>query len=676
MSISHRTNRLKLIGSPSVEKLQNGRYKLVVTCSTMNSREDWYSANKARIFPDFGSLQSAEMSIDGLSPRTGEAYADMRLTQVESGNRSGMGQVGDYNVSLTYETLGSSFIQVKDDNTDYELNGLRRVTRTSIAEAGTDYAKTVGTSFIDHQIDSETAVICFLASYGIDDTDSFRQVQEVYVEAGTLSETLDNVGSQKAKVIEAIGTDPTTPDGYSLASKQESDFEGFQTNRFTFLKDNVVLSVSEDKVGSQKAVVNEVFNPTSEAITGIDTSGTALVGYSEANRTESDYEGIKTIRVQFLKNSVISVEQQFNNGLKTVSVQVFNITSAEVSAELSAITSAHKLSSQNESNYEGIKTSTFQYQIDESITEDYELNGLKSLSITELSSTNFTARDIGVVGFSATPQAGLYLGAQDIDNGGAIKVRESVWFEAGTLNVQRVSESDGVYRVTTTFLGVEGTVVGPIIAKTEGDFEGLKTITVVSMQDAGGSSLITLNSPVASHSILNEFTYPGVVGISNITLDGTDDTYKFFAKDFSLNPPTVSRVPATIKVSFRTSSSISYSGTNGLWNPTTWAKGTSLGIGWNYAPFSISRGFRGYRIQQGAGVITAYSGVGTQDPYDMISGKRIFLNTNWAISVSGGPPNPAGLTYTLDYSVSLAFEDTSGVPYYKHTEIVATIPPR
>ena len=91
MSISHRTNRLKLVGQPSVEQLQNGRYRLTVTCSTINSREDWYSANKDRIFPDYGSLQSAEMSIDGLAPREGEAYADMRLTKVESGNRSGMG---------------------------------------------------------------------------------------------------------------------------------------------------------------------------------------------------------------------------------------------------------------------------------------------------------------------------------------------------------------------------------------------------------------------------------------------------------------------------------------------------------------------------------------------------------------------------------------------------------
>ena len=78
MSISHRTNRLKLVGTPNVEQLQNGRYQLTVSCTTINRREDWYSANKSRIFPDFGSLQSAEMSIDGLAPRTGEAYADMR----------------------------------------------------------------------------------------------------------------------------------------------------------------------------------------------------------------------------------------------------------------------------------------------------------------------------------------------------------------------------------------------------------------------------------------------------------------------------------------------------------------------------------------------------------------------------------------------------------------------
>jgi hypothetical protein len=144
-------------------------------------------------------------------------------------------------------------------------------------------------------------------------------------------------------------------------------------------------------------------------------------------------------------------------------------------------------------------------------------------------------------------------------------------------------------------------------------------------------------------------------------------------------PPVASRVPATIKVSFKTSSAISYTASGGLWNPDTWAEGFARGIAWNYLPFSIARGFRGYRIDSSEGVTNSYSDYGTPGTllfWDMISGKRIYGSSVYEIGVSGGPPDPEGQTYTLDYSVSLAFEDTSGVPYYKHTEIVATIPSR
>ena len=256
MSISHRTNRLKLVGTPAVEQLQNGRYQLTVNCTTINRREDWYSSNKARIFPDFGSLESAEMSIDGLAPRTGEAYTDMRLVSVQSST-----QGEQYIVTLVYQTLGASFVQVKDDTIDLELNGLRRVRRTSIAKAGTDIPaddKDIGADYIDHQIDAETAVRCFLASYEIDDTDSYREFKRTYIQAG-----------------------------------------------------------------------------------------------------------------------IVSVSQNFNNGQGRVSVQAFSQTSSEVTTALSEITSDHKLISQQESDFAGIKTSSFEYQLDESFTEDRELNGLK-----------------------------------------------------------------------------------------------------------------------------------------------------------------------------------------------------------------------------------------------------------------------------------------------------------
>ena len=321
MSISHRTNRLKLVGQPSVEQLQNSRYRLTVNCTALNTRNDWYSANKDRIFPDYGSLQSAEMSIDGLAPREGEAYADMRLTKVESGNRS-VRDGGDYLVVLTYETLGSAFVQVKDDTTDYELNGLRRVTRTSIAEAGTDYAKTVGTSFIDHQINNETAVRCYLASYSVDDTDSFRQVQEVYVEQESLSETLDNVGSQKAKVIETIGADPATPADYSLASKQESDFEGFQTNRFTFLRPSV-LSRNIDTRDNGKLRVETV---ESFSLTPSSTIGGVLI-----SQRESDVGGIPTKRYIYalgLGEVSRTVDDQLDGAITYTTVESLGLITA------------------------------------------------------------------------------------------------------------------------------------------------------------------------------------------------------------------------------------------------------------------------------------------------------------------------------------------------------------
>jgi hypothetical protein len=341
MAISHRTNRLKLIGTPAVEQLQNGRYQLTINCSTMNSRKDWYSENKARIFPDFGSLESAEMSIDGLAPRTGEAYTDMRLVSVQSSTQGEL-----YVVTLLYQTLGSSFVQVKDDTFNFGQNGLRRVTRTSIAKAGTDFQKTVGTTSITSQIDTETAVTCFLASYEIDDTDSYREVTEVYIEAGTLSETEDKVGSQLAIVKETFASTPSAPGGYSLASQQISDFSGIPTRRFRFLKNNVTLSETKDKVGSQLAIVTEVFNGTPSTPSG----------YQLASEQESNVDGIPTRQFRFLKPSVLSRNISTRNKGKLIieTVEAFNETPT-------ATTSGAVQIGDQESNVEGIPTKRFTF---------------------------------------------------------------------------------------------------------------------------------------------------------------------------------------------------------------------------------------------------------------------------------------------------------------------------
>ena len=713
MAVSHRTNRLKLIGTPAVEQLQNGRYQLTVNCSTMNSREDWYSANKARVFPDFGSLESAEMSIDGLAPRTGETYTDMRLVSVQSST-----QQEKYIVTLVYQTLGASFVQVKDDTVNYIENGLRRVTRKSIAKAGTDFQKTIGTFTITSQIDNETGVRCVLANYEVDDTDSYREVTEVYIEAGTLSETEDKVGSQLSIVKETFSNTPSAPSGYSIANEQESNVDGIPTRRFTFLKNNVVLSETEDKVGSQLSLVKEVFNGTpstpsgysiaNEQISNVDGIPTrrftflknnvtlsetedkvgsqlAIVkevfngtpstpsGYSIASEQESNVDGIATKRFTFLKPNILSVSQDFNNGQGRVSVQAFSKTSSEVTSALSEVTSDHELISQRESDFAGIKTSTFEYQLDESFIQDRELNGLNRIRLIELSASDFSAQTIGVVSTSA-PTSSLFLGSQVIDNGGTIKTRQSTWLEAGTLSVSIKNLAEGVKQVTTVFLVTEGTTVGPVTSRNTSNFEGLKTISVTTMQDKSGNALgANGNTPVCSFDVFSNFTYPGLFDVSLSSSSNVGNVEIELTK-----APAQSKVQSKVFVFFTTTSTIqssdyTYESAAGLWSPNDWgavsvnARGISSGI-----RFNASKALRGYRTDSASSSNSASASFGLSAFFNFQGSQKLsdFNRIPFSTTVSPGPVTPVGSKWVLDVKLTAAFDDTSGTTYYKKTIIV------
>ena len=542
MPVYHRTQRLQIFGEkPEIQKLYGSRYRMVVRCVAKNDTKAWYDDNKDQIFADFGSLYSAQMSVDGIDARTGEAYDDMVLVK----NEAAYTRSGEYVIVFTYETLTDSFVQETEDKVDFDLNGLKRLTRTIIAKDTVAYDSVVGTTTI---VDSSPLLT--LAQVSEDQLeaseDGFKRIQEVWLESGTLSETIDNVGSQKAKVIETIGADPATPSGYSLASKQESDFEGFQTNRFTFLKP-----------------------------------------------------------------SILSLQQDFNNGLKRVSVQAFGMTDANVSAELAAITTSHELMSQTESDYEGIKTSTFQYQIDEAFTEDYELNGLKRISIIELSTTNFTAQVIGgLAGITATPPAddppnvvpagspeiGLYLGTQDIDNGGTIKVRQSVWLEPGELSRDVRSIGQGVQQTTHQFLVTEGTTVGDVISRDVDDFEGLKRITVSVIAKSDGTTLTNAAGAEKlnySYQDLVPFIFPGVVDLQN------NLGHVFPA----VRSPVEAKVQADIYTYYQTSSDIvagdfTKESSLGLWNPSEWCqKISTITSSLDNPAYFNAQGLRGCRTR-------------------------------------------------------------------------------
>ena len=412
------------------------------------------------------------------------------------------------------------------------------------------------------------------------------------------------------------------------------------------------------------------------------------------------------------------------------------MTAANVSAALTAITNSHKLISETDSDYEGIKTSTFQYHIDEAFTEDYELNGLKRISIIELSSTNFVAQVIGgLAGVTSesppqnvvpagSPEIGLYLGTQDIDNGGTIKTRESVWLEAGILSVSDRNLSEGVKEVTTEFLAVEGSTVGPVVSKRENDSSGLPTISVTTLQDKDGNSIVNGGENLAHrYERKVDFTYPGVVGIRQDEIDsnvGVDP----ILMNFDLDPPVQAKATGTVSVIFQTSSTIAASdevyndGTgaaDGYWNPTEWAKTYVSGIGWSYSAFVESQGLRGYRANTDVSgiketeptatdksfssngvVVFQYGGtsaaikasssstsgsiyarvVGYADGSGRkftVSGKRLYASTPFVMEVTGGPDDPSGNHYVLDIDIRPAFEDINGNIYFKKTIVTATV---
>ena len=250
------TVRLKVLNSaPSVEKLWNGRYRLEFLCDNNSPKEDWYYGYGALQDTNFGTGVGEDWQAIPAS-----VFPNMRL--VETGYVF-IPSIGDKRVQLTYETLTASWVEEKDEDIDYELNGLKRISRTFVALPSTVYNYVVGETAI-----LSGGILLYLASSSIKKTDAKWELSEVWLEAGTLSETLDNVGSQKAKVIETIGTDPITTDGYLLASKQESNFEGFQTNRFTFLKNGAVMSESRTSESDGVFKVTKVFFNTAGATVG------------------------------------------------------------------------------------------------------------------------------------------------------------------------------------------------------------------------------------------------------------------------------------------------------------------------------------------------------------------------------------------------------------------------
>ena len=342
--------------------------------------------------------------------------------------------------------------------------------------------------------------------------------------------------------------------------------------------------------------------------------------------------------------------------VNNVSKEVFSKTEAQVDSEISAITDNHLLVSKDESDFDGIKTTQFRYNIDVVEILDFAENNLLVIQETELSINNFTT---GIIGTTTKSYSGktLYLGGETIDNNNSIKTRIRKWFEAGLLSETFRTADDGLVNYTRVWLKKVGTSpaipAGSVITSEEiGDYNGLRTINI-QYRKLPTSGTFTYQTTIP-------FTIPGTVEVLE-TKPYDFNNLKNLVLD--LTPPTPTTVAASVEVTYSTSQNVS---TSNLWQPIEWASSLITGIGEGPTPIYSASTYSKY-IRIGNGKTVNVGGY--------LTGVQV-LSSKGEIEIKGPTYDPAGKSILVSISNDPVFSDKDGIQYYKKTLVTATIPPR
>ena len=271
MAVYHRTQRLQIYGEkPEVTKLFGDRYRMVVRCKAARDTEAWYNANKDQIFASFGTLYSAQMSVDGIDTRSGEAYPDMCLVS----NNASYTQTGEYVITFIYETLTDTWTQEQGDQVSSTDNGLRIVERSEVAKitAVAPYDEDdVGVSTITNG--GKTLYLAGLQDEtGAKSNAQVGRVVTRWAEAGVFSVSTNEDSITDEVVVDALNMDAAAvrsavaavTANHNLKSQSTNDFEGLQSFRYVF---EIRSTTLETELGDTQIGVS--FD------TGIQTNGSS-----------------------------------------------------------------------------------------------------------------------------------------------------------------------------------------------------------------------------------------------------------------------------------------------------------------------------------------------------------------------------------------------------------------
>ena len=275
--------------------------------------------------------------------------------------------------------------------------------------------------------------------------------------------------------------------------------------------------------------------------------------------------------------------------------------------------------------------------------------------------TRTTIRYLVVPGASVQPTslAGSVEIARNMEEGDGYRIWTTTWAKGtGTVSELIGTRQDGLREVTYVSLGSRTAPSGIVIQDDKRLADGYEVFTVTSMQEADGGNDPTTVS--LSWERYVPFTYPGRAKAWVETV-GSQEFLDVF-----LSPPVETLVEATVTVTYQTASTMTISD---FWNPSTWATMRATWVGAYGVAATRVQALKGYRTTSATAVTLAGTG------YDeAIFGYNIFNGTTARITVTGGPSDPGGNTYTLSAELEPAFTSSTGTQYYRLTKVVATIP--
>ncbi len=225
-------------------------------------------------------------------------------------------------IIVVFETLTDTFAKEKADVVDYEMNGLRRVTRELIALPDTEEALVISESTFEQ----DGFPTLYLAGKKLTRADGAARLVLTYLEPGELNTTVEykNNGALQIQGNTWFHSAPPTPSGFTLVSTQNSDVSGYPTFTYSFARGSGLISreVEQKYNGALVLTTDTILT----AMDGPESAPDALVVEFSREFRESDGYRIWTLRGA-AGSGVISTshEESYNGALHTTTIRALNV---------------------------------------------------------------------------------------------------------------------------------------------------------------------------------------------------------------------------------------------------------------------------------------------------------------------------------------------------------------